>query len=300
MKTAVELAEKLIQIKRFFDIEKVRKRNIDMRTIARYYKINRLAYFSFHSRQGFVHMGISRDGIYRSDDLLEQTRYIEKYIKKISAKNVLELASGKGANSLYLGGQFPEVQFEGIDLPQGQSVKLEKNNLHLGEGDYHDLSRYPSETFDVVFIIEALCHSPRKEIVVREVKRVLKKEGIFIIIDGYRAKTDDDLTDNEKIAAELTEKGMMVERFELYETFKNTLNREGYRIENEEDVSSYTLPTLERLEKRATRFFNHPLLAKLFIRLLPEEFTANAISGYLLLNLFRAGIFRYTLLTVKI
>ncbi len=59
---------------------------------------------------------------------------------------------------------------------------------------------FPTAAFDVVFVIEALCYSTQKKQVLKEVKRVLKKDGIFIVIDAFARKHTEELTPHEKLA----------------------------------------------------------------------------------------------------
>jgi ubiquinone/menaquinone biosynthesis C-methylase UbiE len=240
-------------------------------------------------------MGISRNGKYKESDLLEAARTIENYIKK-SSKKVLELATGRGANSVYLAKKYPKVDFYGIDISKGQldyafkkASKLD--NFHPDFGDYHSLKKFDNESFDIVFVIEALCHSTKKEKVLNEVYRVLRKGGYFIIFDGYQNKNN--LSKNERTALKLTEIGMAVEKFESYDSFINKVKKDKFKIVLEEDASDYVLPTMNRFERLAKKFFNHPILAKLVVAITPKAFTYNSLSGYLMPNLMKDKITCY-------
>ncbi len=302
-----ELRFRLDQIRSIFDIQKILTRKASLKeNIARYYKVNRLAYRWFHSPEGFVHMGLSEGDSFRKSDFLGQASIVARYIQP-QTKKVLELATGKGANSLYLARQFPDVTFSGIDLPDGQideakSSAKEMNNFFPRDGDYHDLSFFESETFDVVFIVEALCHSTEKERVFQEVRRVLRPDGYFIIIDGSATKTESELSSNELLAKQLTEKGMMVDQFEEFEKVKQKLFQSGFSLVSEQETTERIMPTLHSIERRKmTRFFfGYPALARFIVRLLPLEFSANAISGYLMALLFgELKVLRYDILVVR-
>lgn len=109
---------------------------------------------------------------------------------------------------------------------------------------------------DIVFVIESLCHSSTKKRVFKEVKRVLKRNGVFIIFDGYTGKKATKLTKDELLAKKLTEKGMSVDNFDYYPDFRKDLtNSELKIIEEEEDVSLLILPTLRKFEKLATKIY---------------------------------------------
>ena len=167
---------KLNQLREFFDFEKIVNLNADIKSIAKYYKVNVRFYSFLNNRQGFIHMAISQNKKLTKEDYLGQIKIIERYINK-NTKTVLELATGRGANSIYLANKYSKIQFVGIDLPNGHlnfAAKNSKglNNFKPEEGDFHDLSKYPKKSFDIVFIIEALCHSNQKEKVIKQVKRV--------------------------------------------------------------------------------------------------------------------------------
>src|SRR3989338_2696408 len=206
-----ELRERIEAIGRVLDIGDIVSLMPDKRYIQTYYRLNRLTYTLLHTRTGLIHMGLSRDGIYKEDDLLEMARIVEGYVSESGAKNILELATGRGANSLYLARRFSSATFYGIDISETQLSPAFKyaqrvKNYHPALGDYHDLKRFNDATFDVVFILEALCYSMRKETVLREVHRVLKDGGLFIVFDGYSNKEPHELTENELTIHSLIEK----------------------------------------------------------------------------------------------
>lgn len=292
-----ELEKRLDKVGQVFDIDKVLSVRSDPVSIARYYRINKLAYALFHNPNGFVHMGISRDLKYSHDDLLEQPKLVAKYIKQLNARNVLELAAGKGASSVYLAKKFPKIKFAGIDLFSGQK-KI--SNFSPVEGDYHDLSRYPNKHFDVVFVIEGLCHSVRKGQVANEVWRVLRSGGVFIVFDGYLGESEDSLNVDERLAKKLTERGMVVDSFEEYKDVREKILSAGFGVAHEENVSKFVMPTLRRFEKLARRVvFAHPRPGRLVVRVLPDELTGNAISGYLMPLLVEIGVAKYMILVVE-
>lgn len=282
------LIKKLEKIQAIFDTEKFTSREaVSIQNIAHYYAINRVPYFLFHNTDGFVHMGMSIGAQFKEEDFLEQAKIVSSYLKEDD--KVLELALGKGSNSAYLAKKLPRTSFFGIDLDGGQlapAVKQAKklSNFFPESGDYHDLSRYADNQFDCVFVIEALCHSVNKIKVIKEVQRVLKNGGYFIIIDGYAARSESELSSDELLAKHLTERGMMVADFEEYSKVREKLISSGFKLIMEENATEKILPTLKRLEERKlTRwFFASPNLGKLITKVLPMAFTGNAVSAYLM------------------
>ncbi len=293
---SVVLKDKLNKIAKVFDIDKLKTVKADKEYIQRYYLKNKIPYSIFHTRQNFVHMGISRDGVFKEFDLIEHATLVDKYVVCNSAKNVLELATGRGANSLWLAKKHPDINFHGIDISEGQISFVQKAakkhpNFNTESGDFHNLEQFNDNTFDVVFIVEALCHSNSTERALKEVKRVLKSGGQFIVFDGYLGGRE--LSDDEKLAAKITEHGMAVDEFLKYEYFKNLALNNGFNVVEEENVSEFVVPTMKRFEKLAERFFKHPTLGKFVSWLLPKEFTYNAVSGMLMPVLFDGKVFEY-------
>lgn len=298
-----ELNNRLEQIQKVFDIEKIIHIQPTITSIANYYKVNKFAY-SLFAHKDFIHMGISRNGRYSSKDLLEQAKFVDKYIKRLKAKKVLELATGRGATSAYLAKIHPDVIFEAVDLPDGQIdfafIKARKlKNFHPKAGNYHDLNFYSKNSFDVIFIIEALCHSTDKKRVFHEVKRLLRDKGVFIIFDGYSGKKSL-LTKQEVLAKKLAEQSMAVPSFDYYQDFRDQLLKSGFKMLEEKDASKQIIPTLKKFETQAKLYFRiPPLILKILNKLFTPAIIHNVIPGYLLLTLEELGIAKYVILVVS-
>ena len=293
-----ELKEKLARISRVFDIKEITTLHFDKKYIQEYYQINRIPYSVFHTRTGLIHMGISRDGIYKEDDLLEQSRIVEQYIHRTKAQRVLELATGRGGNSVRLAKRHGGVSFYGIDMSQEQlnyafERAKEVHNYHPILGDFHDLGQFEKESFDVIFVVEALCHSTTKERVFSEILRVLKTGGTFIIFDGYLQAERAKLSGDEGIAVRLFESGMALEPLEEYRVVRDKLLAAQFVVEEEEELSLCILPTLTRFEKKAHPMFAYPLLGKALLHVLPTKFLYNAVTGYIGATLVKSDIVSY-------
>ncbi len=298
------LQQKIARIKKVFNVEQIRSLKTDDNYVKRYYKVNQLTYSLFHTLSDRMYMGVSRDGVYKPSDLLEAARVVEKYSKKLKAKRVLEIATGRGATSAYLAEKYPDMIFDGIDISPGQLYFAYKKarrftNYHPREGDYHDLSTYPSNNFDIVFEIEAVCYSQRKEKVFLEVNRVLKKGGVFILLDGYLAVPRPKLTGEELLATQITEKGMAVPEFELYTEVLGIAKKTGFSVLESEDVSQYIMSTLKRFARISKIFFAIPPLARATVKVLPLPATANTIAGYLMPDFIRLNLGCYYITVLR-
>lgn len=277
-----------------FDIGKIISEKQERDEIRSYYLANHFAYLFFHNRKGFMHMGISKDKKYHPDDVLTHLAIIQEYIDSLKATKVLEIGCGNGSNSIYLARNNPSVSFEGVDLSK-KSIQQKIPNYHQRFGDYHDLEKYKDDSYDLIFVIEALCHSNRKDIVLKEIKKKLRDGGVFIIFDGYVSKPINQLTDKEMIAKKLTEKTMAVDNFEHIEDFNKTIQESGLKLINKNDYSQNIMPTLKRFERLALIFFSHKMVTRSIKLLLPSNLVKNSIAGLLMPNLIEKGIACYYL-----
>ncbi|MDO8561416.1 MAG: class I SAM-dependent methyltransferase [bacterium] len=294
-----ELETKIEKISKVLNVEEIISLSPDKDYIRKYYRINRIPYSLFHTSTDRIYMGISRDGVYKEDDLLGIARIVSDYISKQKAQTVLELATGRGANSFYLAQQFPDTRFSGVDISEAQLSLANKKARKVGNyspelGDYHDLSRFKDNTFDIVFVVEALCYSTDKGKVLQEVNRILKDGGLFIIFDGYLNKKEEELTEIEKLACDLGEKGMALTDFESYQSFLLKAKTD-FRVAYEEDLSIFIIPTMKRFERMGKIFFDHPTMAKIASKILPKELINNAATGYLMPTVMKNGLYCYML-----
>lgn len=100
----------------------------------------------------------------------------------VKGKSVLDIASGEGYGSNLLS-MYAE-QVTGVDIDTA-SVKraaevYKKNNLRFKEGRA-DAIPLPDDSVDVVISFETLEHHDKHEEMFKEIKRVLKKDGILIM-----------------------------------------------------------------------------------------------------------------------
>lgn len=297
------LEQKLELLARFYDLEAIKNLQPDNHYVQQYYQASQLGYTIFHTRTGLMYMGISRNGKFQTQDLLEAARTVTKYIDPQTTTNILELATGRGATSGYLAKRFPNIRFDGIDLSPGQLHYAKRrarkfSNYHPVQGDYHDLGRYQSESMDIVFEIEALCYSQNKSRVFEQVYNLLKPGGVFILLDGYAISGRDELPEPLKSALILTEKSMAVPRFEAYEQVLSYAHAAGFSLKESEDVSEFIMPTLKKFESIASFFLRRRLLMKILRSTTPPAFSNNGVAAYLFPELMRqkAGFYYITVL----
>jgi len=283
------------QVSDIFDVSRIIDAPQERSQIINYYLMNKLTYRLGYNWEGFLHFGISYDGKYKKEDCKEHARIVERYIQATDAKNVLELGYGWGLNSAFLARRNPHVTFEAIDLSNKPLRRFAKiPNVRFHTGDYHDLSMFEDNSFDIAFVLEALCYSTNKVHVLREVKKKLRKDGLFIVIEGYQKDCAIPLSQSEDIAWKLISKGMAVEKIECLTDVENYMQQE-YSIAEAEDLSQCILPSLDRQESRVRHYFRHPYYARAVNKLLPLDIVKNFAVVLLLATIVRRQVACYYL-----
>ena len=271
----------LSPISKIFDIPHIIKRPQGKQQIIDYYFKGKISFMLLVSLEGFYHYGISYDGRHKKEDFKEQAKIVENYVHNSEAKNVLELAYGMGANTAFLAHRNPDVVFDGVDLSLKPLKRFTKiSNAHFQLGDYHDLSTFKYNSYDIVFVIDALCHSNDKLQVLREVKKKLKRDGLFIIIDGYRRDCVAPLNPFEEITLKFIQKSWSLDKFECVKDVEEHM-REEYSIAEANDFSEYVLPSMTTIAHKVRHYFAHPTFARLLNKLLSFDVSKSFIAAYL-------------------
>jgi arsenite methyltransferase len=265
------LEQYLAQVRKIFDIPQIIEARREKADIINYYLVNKLSYRLGLSWEGFIHCGISYNGQHNKADFRGQARILDAYVQRENASKVLELGYGLGSNSAYLAKRNPRVTFDAIDIsnkPLKGFTKLQ--NLHFYFGDYHDLSQFEDDAYDIVFVIEALCYSTKKPEVLREVKRKLKNGGLFIVFDAYTRNRASPLTESEETMWKLIYRGSALETFECVDAVQDAMRGE-FSVLTAKDLTMCVLPSLEGQESKIRPYFNHPIVAKAINKALPFD-----------------------------
>jgi ubiquinone/menaquinone biosynthesis C-methylase UbiE len=294
-----ELGKKLDKIEKVFDTDQVLTMDVDQAVIVDYYTQSNPGYSRFHSTDGSVHMALNFDGEFDQQGYYGQANLVQQQIDQINPAKVLELACGKGFNSVYLATQNPDIEFLGLDLtPVHVEIASQTardrglNNLTIQQGDFHHLD-YPDNSLDIIFVVESLCHATNTQQVLEECHRVLRLGGMFIVIDGFRKKPSEAITADEQKAAILVEKTMAVEKGLTLDEFLNLARHAGFTGQEYQDLSDAIMPNLKRLEGLARKFFRFPFLARRTAKLLPPYLVKNTIAGLLMPTTVSNGIHGY-------
>lgn len=294
-KSEETLIDCLEKIETVFNTASITEENINKSKIQKYYHDSNLGYNLLHSKEGSVHMAINYDGEFNDDGYYQQVREINEYIK--ADHKVLELGCGKGFNSFFLAQKNNSAVFDGIDISDKHLSYAKKkgerlSNLNFNYGDFHSLN-FEDNVFDLVFELEAVCHSDSPETVLKEVNRVLKKGGQFILYEGFRTKGFDHFTQSQKKAASLIEKTMAVNNGHNISEWLEIAKANGFVLSKNEDISIAIMPNLKRFHRLANKFFKYHLLSKVMLMVLSKNLIKNAIAGLLMPFSIMQGVQSY-------
>jgi ubiquinone/menaquinone biosynthesis C-methylase UbiE len=99
-------------------------------------------------------------------------------------KKVLDVGCGNGDDCNFFARYAGKVV--GVDCKQSPKWKvLKRNNLRFSKGNAEKLA-FPNSCFDIVFSKDVLHHTKNPMLAIKEMKRVVKKKGTVIIIEGNR------------------------------------------------------------------------------------------------------------------
>lgn len=103
-------------------------------------------------------------------------------------KNILDIGCGISFFSINMGINNPDVNIKGIDiLEEWQNKYIEKivlkfyKNFNMITHDIQTKTHFPAEHFDLIIALDVLEHVRNLESTIDEIKRILKKNGKFVI-----------------------------------------------------------------------------------------------------------------------
>lgn len=276
----------IVKIEKIFSTDELLNTEFDKLKIASYYKNSYSGYKYLHSKNGSVHLALNYDGIFNENGYLTQAKEISELLKKNPSASVLELGCGKGFNSGFLAKEFPEIRFFGIDITDrhlaiARKIAKRLPNLEFSYGDFHEL-KFNDASFDLIFELDSICHARDHEKVLRCIHSKLKKGGQFVLYNGFRTSNFDNLPDNLKQAAKLTEKSMAVNAFPEIDNWLKLATDAGFTVKSCDNLSEAILPNLGRFQRMARAYYKYPFLSRLFLLLLPKAMVMNSIAGLLM------------------
>ncbi len=178
---------------------------------------------------------------------------------------VLDAGCGIGGSSIYLA-QNIGCQSVGISLSERQIASARRIAAERGVSEHthfeaQDFTKtnFKSESFDVVWAIESVCHANQKADFLGEAYRLLKPNGRLIIADFFKTKAHFSPKEN-RILSEWA-KGWAVPDFESVSHFQELMQQRHFSKIQTQNITPHILPSAKRLY---IRFFPGWVYAKTY------------------------------------
>ncbi len=164
---------------------------------------------------------------------------------------VLDAGCGYGGSVFWLA-EHRQTKGVGITLSEKQVALAKEQALRrqltpspeFSVMDYTQTS-FTSDTFDVVWAIESVCHAEDKREFIREAWRVLKPGGRLILADGFQVRNEYSAEEKKLLAQAVN--GWAVSSMESAPNFEQYLKDQGFQGLKITDATPLVLPSSRRL-----------------------------------------------------
>jgi ubiquinone/menaquinone biosynthesis C-methylase UbiE len=141
-----------------------------------------------HFMVHFPYYGSPTDSLI--DGQVNLTEACLRYFPGLEGKRLLEIGCGNGVQSMYTLEKGKMAWVTGLDF-NADNVELATRiakqrgheNIDFVHGDAQDMSAIPDNSYDCVLNVESAFHYPNKPAFFREIHRVLKPGGSYVIAD---------------------------------------------------------------------------------------------------------------------
>lgn len=235
----------------------------------------------------------------RSHDeaLLNMNRVLAARAEVRPGDRVLDAGCGVGGSAIWLARQF-DVQVVGISLVPSQVERARGFADRWGVSsrvsfELRDFARteLPNSSFDVVWVIESVCHATHKGAFLAEAGRLLKPGGRLVLADWFRRRRPFEADDERLLGSWLS--GWAVPDLATGEELLEGCRKAGLLNCRIDDVTENVRPSLRRLYRLALVGYPCALLLRA-LRLRSARYQrSNPRSALLQYRALRRGLWFY-------
>ncbi len=203
--------------------------------VARYYDANTIFYrvFWHQSKSLGIHFGYYDPDIKNHQDaILRVNETLAKMADIKSNDKVLDAGCGVGGSSIWIakniGAHVTGITISPVQVKKANKYKKREGVADLCEFEVMDFNKtkFPDNSFDVVWGIEALCYGLDKEVLFKEIYRILKPGGRVVMSDWFAIKTE--FTAEEKPIYDEFIYGFAVPSLETPDSMEKLLKKIGF------------------------------------------------------------------------
>jgi len=206
-----------------------------------------------------------KDAVYRMNDIIGELLDLQENKSEI----ILDAGCGVGGTSIYLGEKYPNVQFIGLTISQGQVemgkkfIKEKKiTNVKIIQEDYNK-TKFPNNYFNSVFAIESTGYSDNIEEFINEMKRILKPDGKLVVLDGFRTEMQINPFLQKIYEKFLFGRGYQKLDLPRLKTYLTLLEKKGFKDIHHKDISKHVARSQIRGIIIAVPFFSSYLIKRI-------------------------------------
>jgi tocopherol O-methyltransferase len=224
--------------------------------IAEYYEQTDSSYQHWGEEEIYnIHYGFCDGDTYSHvESLNNMNRVLAKRLNIKAGDKILDAGCGVGASAIWLAQNY-DVEVTGINISAFQCEKANNFAKKLGVSNkvkfyVRDFNKtdFPAETFDIIWSIEGVCHTERKEDFIKEAYRILKNNGKLIVADGFIIK--DRLSKLDRYFLDNWIKRWVVPNLAKVNDFKKYLEEVGFKNIEFTNITKKILPSSKEIFKR--------------------------------------------------
>lgn len=196
-----------------------------------------------------IHLGYYEKGIRSHTDAVLHMNDLSWDLLGFDAQkpvHILDAGCGVGGTSIYLAEKYPQVSFTGITIVPTHTIMAQRfadkrnvtHNTRFLLENYCQTS-FPDDSFDGIIALESINYARSNEDLLRELYRVLKPGGRFVVIDGFR--TDKPIPPGLERFYRIWLNGRALVDLESIHEFETCMSQQGFQNVTVRDISSHVI-----------------------------------------------------------
>ena len=261
-----------------------------------YYRDSEETYDKYWSKQ-HIHYGIWLPGTENFEEALENTTLeIARRLNIQPGNLILDAGCGTGGSAHLIANRY-SCKVYGITFAETHFLRAkasETDEVRFWRGDFNH-TEFEDASFDGIYAIESVCHTPDKSDFIKEAKRLLKPEGRLILSDYFLNIPEHELKPKDvKLYRDWISR-WSIQNLAVHKEFQSLLIENGFVNVINEDFSKEIYPTSRYMSssKRGV-----PILYLLYkLGRIPRKMLDNHIGGYKQKQALDRGIWSYRIIS---